>query len=78
MIIDLRKIDHEQVIERQKLNRIRFKLRKMTVAKLRDFARRYHIPLAGASTKEQLTLVTCANDDYGHGYRRVVICHPIK
>ena len=28
-------------------------------------------------TKEQLTLVTCANDDYGHGYRRVVICHPI-
>lgn len=53
-IIDLSKIDHEQVIERQKLNRIRFKLRKMTVAHLRDFARRNHIPLAGASTKEQV------------------------
>ena len=54
MIIDLSKIDHEQVIERQKLNRIRLRLRKMTVAQLRDFARRYHIPLAGASTKEQV------------------------
>lgn len=63
MIIDLSKIDHEQVIERQKLNRIRFKLRKMTVAQLRDFARRYRIPLAGASTKEQL--VTEIMSQYG-------------
>ena len=67
MIIDLSKIDHEQVIERQKLNRIRFKLRKMTVAKLRDFARRYHIPLAGASTKEQL--VTEIMSQYGAVWR---------
>lgn len=33
---------------------------------------------ASASEKPQLTLVTCANEDYGHGYRRVVICHPIS
>ncbi|MBE7070638.1 MAG: sortase [Ruminococcaceae bacterium] len=33
---------------------------------------------ASASKKEQLTLVTCANEDYGHGWRRVVICHPVK
>ena len=38
----------------------------------------YQYVIKSASTKEQLTLVTCANDDYGHGYRRVVICHPIK
>ena len=36
----------------------------------------YPYVIKSASTKEQLTLVTCANDDYGHGYRRVVICHP--
>ena len=30
-----------------------------------------------ASEKPQLTLITCANEDYGHGYRRAVICHPV-
>ena len=37
----------------------------------------YQYVIKSASKKEQLTLVTCANDDYGHGYRRVVICHPV-
>lgn len=30
-----------------------------------------------ASNEPQLTLITCANEDYGHGYRRAVICHPV-
>ncbi|MCR4557088.1 MAG: sortase [Saccharofermentans sp.] len=38
----------------------------------------YQYVIKSASKKEQLTLVTCANDDYGHGYRRVVICHPVN
>ena len=38
----------------------------------------YQYVIKSASTQEQLTLVTCANDDYGHGYRRVVICHPVR
>ncbi len=33
---------------------------------------------ASASKDQQLTLITCANEDYGHGYRRVVICHPVR
>lgn len=33
---------------------------------------------ASASKTEQLTLITCANDEYGHGYRRVLICHPVR
>ncbi|MBR6488084.1 MAG: sortase [Clostridiales bacterium] len=32
---------------------------------------------ASASKTEQLTLITCANDEFGHGWRRVVICHPV-
>jgi len=67
MFTEIKSIDHEQVIERQKLNRIRFKLRKMTVAQLRDFARRNHIPLAGASTKEQV--VTEIMSQYGAVWR---------
>jgi LPXTG-site transpeptidase (sortase) family protein len=38
----------------------------------------YQYVIKSASKNEQLTLVTCANDDYGHGYRRVVICHPVR
>lgn len=38
----------------------------------------YQYVIKSASTSQQLTLVTCANDDYGHGYRRVVICHPVS
>ncbi|MBR5182741.1 MAG: sortase [Clostridiales bacterium] len=38
----------------------------------------YQYVIKSASETQQLTLVTCANDDYGHGYRRVVICHPVN
>ena len=51
-IINLSKIDHEQVIERQKRNRIRLKLSKKTVKELRQFARDNGISLGGESTKQ--------------------------
>lgn len=63
-IIDLSTIDHETVIKRQRENRIRLKLNKMTVARLRAFTRRYHIPIAGASTKQQI--VSEIMSQYGH------------
>ena len=66
-MFDLSKIDHESVIRNQDKNRIRLKLNKMTVAKLREFSRRNHIPLAGASTKEQL--VTEIMSQYGHVWK---------
>lgn len=31
-----------------------------------------------ASDKQQLTLITCANDEYGQGYRRVLLCRPVS
>lgn len=50
-IIDLSTIDHEQVIRKQKLARIRMALMKMTVKRLRQFARERHIALGGESSK---------------------------
>lgn len=31
-----------------------------------------------ASNTQQLTLLTCANDEFGHGWRRLLICHPVS
>ena len=62
-IIDLSTIDHEQVIRKQKLARIRMALNKMTVKKLRQFARDRHISLGGESSKQGL--VTEIMSQYG-------------
>lgn len=55
-IIDLNTIDHEQVIRKQKLARIRMALNKMTAKQLRQFARDRHISLGGASSKQGLVI----------------------
>lgn len=64
MLIDLSSIDHESVVRTQKLNRIRFKLNKMTLRRLREFARSNHIPLAGASNKQDVVQEIVSQ--YGH------------
>lgn len=55
-IIDLNTIDHEQVIRKQKLAKIRMALNKMTVKQLRQFARERHISLGGESSKRGLVI----------------------
>ncbi len=64
MLIDLRGIDHEQIIRSQQEARIRIKLSKKTVRQLRDFARKNHIALGGASNKREL--LTEIMGQYGH------------
>lgn len=66
-LIDLSTIDHEQVIRKQKLTRIRMALNKMTVKQLRQFARERHISLAGASSKQGL--VSEIMSQYGSQWR---------
>ena len=66
-IIDLSKIDHSQVIRKQKKARIRMALNKMTVRKLREFARERHISLGGESSKQGL--VTEIMSQYGSQWR---------
>ena len=46
------------------------RIEKVYKSKLPDFVD------AGASKDQQLTLVTCANEEFGQGYRRVLICRP--
>lgn len=67
MIIDLSTIDHEQVIRKQKLARIRMALNKMTVKQLRQFARDRHISLGGESSKQGL--VTEIMGQYGSQWK---------
>lgn len=67
MLIDLSSIDHETVVRNQRLNRIRFKLNRMSVRKLREFCRANHIPLAGASSKQDI--VSEAMSQYGHVWK---------
>lgn len=67
MIIDISKIDHEQVIRKQKLARIRMALNKMTVKQLRQFARDRHISLGGESSKQGL--VTEIMSQYGSQWK---------
>lgn len=67
MFIDLSTIDHEQVIRKQKLARIRMALNKMTVKQLRQFARDRHISLGGESSKQGL--VTEIMSQYGHQWK---------
>ena len=66
-IIDLSTIDHEQVIRKQKLARIRMALNKMTAKQLRQFARDRHISLAGASNKR--AIVSEIMSQYGHQWK---------
>ena len=63
MLIDLSTIDHEQVVRKQKLARIRMTLNKKTVKQLRQFARERHISLGGESSKRGL--VTEIMGQYG-------------
>lgn len=67
MIIDLSKIDHDQVLRRQKEARIRIALNKMTVRQLRQFARDRHISLGGESSKQGI--VTEIMGQYGHQWK---------
>lgn len=67
MFIDLSTIDHEQVVHKQKLARIRMALNKMTVKRLRQFARERHISLGGESSKQGL--VTEIMSQYGHQWK---------
>lgn len=67
MIIDISKIDHEQIIRKQKEARIRMALNKMTVRQLREFARERHISLAGASSKH--AIVSEIMGQYGHQWK---------
>lgn len=67
MLIDLSTIDHEQVIRKQKLARIRMALNKMTVKQLRQFARDRHISLGGESSKQGL--VTEIMSQYGSQWK---------
>lgn len=67
MLIDLNTIDHEQVIRKQKLARIRMALNKMTVKQLRQFARDRHISLGGESSKRGL--VTEIMSQYGSQWK---------
>lgn len=66
-IIDLSTIDHEQVIRKQKLARVRMALNKMTVKQLRQFARERRISLGGESSKRGL--VTEIMSQYGSQWR---------
>ena len=63
MLVDLSTIDHERVVRKQKLARIRMALNKMTVKQLRQFARDRHISLGGESSKQGL--VTEIMSQYG-------------
>ena len=67
MLIDLSTIDHEQVVRKQKLARIRMALNKMTVKQLRQFARDRHISLGGESSKQGL--VTEIMSQYGSQWK---------
>lgn len=67
MLIDISSIDHDAIQRRQKENRIRIALNKMTVRQLREFARERHISLAGASSKRGL--VSEIMGQYGHQWK---------
>lgn len=64
MLIDLRGIDHEQIIRSQQEARVRLKLSRKTVKQLREFARANHISLGGASNKDGM--LTEIMGQYGH------------
>ncbi len=67
MLIDLHSIDHDEIIRRQERNRVRFRLAKKTVRQLREFARDNHIPLYGASSKQDILSEIMA--EYGRSWK---------
>ncbi len=68
MLIDLRKgIDHDQLIRNQREARVRLRLAKMTLRQLREFAREHHIPLYGASSKQDI--LSEIMSEYGRAWK---------